>query len=69
MIDYGLAFLSAVGRHVSMHEVAQGNKLMKETAIGSFKAWLSVAYIFALWSQSRRLNVKTVNTPQYPQLK
>lgn len=45
MIDYSLAFLSAVGRHVGMHEVAQGNKLMKETAIGSFKDWLSVAYI------------------------
>lgn len=69
MIDYSLAFLSAVGRHVGMHEVAQGNKLMKETAISSFKAWLSVAYIFALWSQSRRLNMRTVNMSEYARLK
>ena len=34
MIDYSLAFLSAVGQYVTVHEVAQGNKLMKEINIG-----------------------------------
>ena len=49
MIDYSLAFLSAVGQYVSMHEVARGNKFMKEITFG-FKAWLSVAYIFLVVS-------------------